>query len=119
MRGRAPRSEGSYTRTALEHRKEDERLVADDDALPGVARAGLDLVLGFDRWVVRGTMGGLVNGARVVGWSLTRGVDAALQVPGNAAARSLARLARRSGATRAALLVAAGATFAAVVWAAR
>jgi hypothetical protein len=95
-----------------------ERAAVDDD-VTGFARAGLDLVLGFDRWVVGGTMGGLVNGARVVGWSLTRGVDAVLQAPGNAAARVLSRGARRSGATRAALIVAGGATFALVVWAAR
>jgi hypothetical protein len=91
----------------------------DGDDPSGVSRAGLDLVLGVDRWVVGAMIGGVVNGARAAGWSIGRIGGALLEAPCDAAARVVGGAARRSVGVRTGMVVVAGATLVLAAWAAR
>jgi hypothetical protein len=95
------------------------QVVDDEDEASGASRAGLDLVLGFDRWVVGATIGGAVNAARVVGWSVSRVGGALLEAPTDAAARAVRGAVRRSGVARLGAMLAAVATLLLAAWAAR
>jgi hypothetical protein len=91
----------------------------DADDVTGVTRAGLDLVLGFERWVVEATVGGVVNCARAIGWAVSQAGAAAVDRPSNGAARVLHDVGRRSSAARVGMMLAVVATLALAALAAR